>query len=266
VKKVIASFYATQRLQKRIVKHIPREVRDKDEKRPGCRGYMITKFHGMLLCASIMLRLGCLKAVDTEKNEQLHKDLVKKHVQQTQRIPGRFSSQIAQADYERVLFDRMQRHLHIHLPHEVKHLSERKSSRYDHCKVSHETQFYEDSDDYESELDASDSGDNMSEGTQDETFTVTSNTDVKLSGRFSYNIRIDRRSKRRNVNHKWVDRKKRLLNNSNPSTFIGKVLSDAHIKYCQQYKKPHFHAVRGRPLVPTEKGTRFLCILKFQFP
>jgi hypothetical protein len=60
-----------------------------------------------------MLRLGCLKAVDTEKNEQLHKDLVKKHVKQTQRIPGRFASQIAQADYERVLFDRMQRHLHI---------------------------------------------------------------------------------------------------------------------------------------------------------
>jgi hypothetical protein len=52
-----------------------------------------------------MLRLGCLKAVDTEKNEQLHKDLVEKHFKQTQRIPGRFSSQIAQADYERVLFD-----------------------------------------------------------------------------------------------------------------------------------------------------------------
>jgi hypothetical protein len=102
---VIASFYATQRLQKRIVKHIPREVRKKDDKREGCRGYMITKFHGMLLCASIMLRLGCLKAVDTEKNEQLHKDLVEKHFQQTQRIPERFSSQIAQADYERVLFD-----------------------------------------------------------------------------------------------------------------------------------------------------------------
>jgi hypothetical protein len=52
-----------------------------------------------------MLRLGCLKAVDTEKNEQLHKDLVEKHFQQTQCIPERFSSQIAQADYERVLFD-----------------------------------------------------------------------------------------------------------------------------------------------------------------
>jgi hypothetical protein len=81
----------------------------------------------------------------------------------------------------------------------------------------------------------------MSEGTQDETFAVTSDTDIKLSGRFSYNIRIDRRTKRRTVDHKWVDRKKILLYNSNPSTFIGKVLSDAHIKYCQQYKKPHLN-------------------------
>ena len=141
---------------------------------------------------------------------------------------------------QKVLFDRMQRHLHIHLPHEVKHLSEGKSSRYDHCKVSHDTQFYQDSES-ESESDSSDLCDDMSEGTQDETFAGTLEADIKLSGRFSYNIRIDRRTKRRTVDHKWVDRKKRILNNSIPSTFIGKVLSDAHMKYCQQYKEPHLN-------------------------
>jgi hypothetical protein len=40
------------------------------------------------------------------------------------------------------------------------------------------------------------------------------------------------------VGHKWHSAKKQKLNNSHPSEFIGKVLSDAHMKYCQQYKKP----------------------------
>jgi hypothetical protein len=150
---VLASFYATQRLQKRIVKHIPREVHAKDDKREGCRRYMITKFHGMLLCVSIMLRLGCLKAVDTEKNEQLHKDFVKKHYQQTQRIQGRYCTQTAKGYYEAVLLDRMQRHLHTYLPDDPKHLSEKKRSRYERSRVAHDGQFYGDS-----ENDSSDDG------------------------------------------------------------------------------------------------------------
>jgi hypothetical protein len=107
---------------------------------------------------------------------------------------------------------RCKRHLHIHLPEEVKHLSEKNSSRYDHCKVSHETQLYEDWDNSEDESGGSDLDDNMS---RDEAFA-----NVKLSGRFSYNIRIDR-SKRKNVIHKWHNRKRRLACSVNHDNYYG---------------------------------------------
>ena len=243
---VLASFYATQRLQSRIIKHIPREERKKDEKREGSRGYMITKFHGMLLVASIMLRLGCLKAVDTAKNEQLHKDFVKNHYQQTQRIPGRFCTQIASGDYERLLLEKMQRHIQSFLPDEVKHLSEKKA-RHVHQHVNHNDQFFEESDDEDSceeegaeeeeEEEEEEAKDGEEEGTATlATFGSEHLDDVELSGRFTYNIRLDR-FQRRDVSHKWTSTKRRKLDNSNPSSFIGKVLSDYHLKYCRQYKK-----------------------------
>ena len=233
-KDVLASFYATQRLQNRIVKHIPREVRDKDEKREGSRGYMITKFHGMLMAASIMLRLGCLKAVDTEKNEQLHKDFVKNHYQQTQRIQSRFCSQVAAGDYERLLLDKMQRHLQDYLPDAVKHLSERKS-RHVHQSVSNEEQYYTDSDE-ESVTNSDESSCDSYHPENMSTLDMDTLPSIKLRGRFTCNIRIDR-MKRRHVTHQWASYKKRNLTSYNPSSLIGKCLSDFHIKYCSQYRK-----------------------------
>jgi hypothetical protein len=238
-KDALASFYAKQRLQNRIVKHIPREARDKDEKREGSRGYMITKFHGMLLAASIMLCLGCLKAVDTEKNEQLHKDFVKNHYQQTHRIQSRFCSQIAVGDYERLLLDKMQRYLQDYLPDEVKHLSERKS-RHVHQTVSNEEQYYTDSDEEpttigedDDESDCDSYGPEIMSTLEMETLPSIK---LRLRGRFTYNIRIDR-FQRRHITHQWTSYKKRNLSAYNPSSLIGKCLSDYHIKYCRQYRK-----------------------------
>lgn len=72
-KDIEASFKATQRLQKRIYKLIPRDEREKIDKRAGCRGWKITKFHVMLYMAGIMLKFGCLKGVDSGGNERHHK-------------------------------------------------------------------------------------------------------------------------------------------------------------------------------------------------
>jgi hypothetical protein len=83
-KDVKASYYATQRLQKRIIKHIPREKRAKTEKRAGIERYGICKFHGMTYAAAIlMLKVGCLLCVDDGKNEFLHKLFIKSHYNTT---------------------------------------------------------------------------------------------------------------------------------------------------------------------------------------
>jgi hypothetical protein len=110
-------------LQKRIIKHIPREKRAKTEKRAGIEGYGICKFHGMTYAAAIMLKVGCLLCVDAGKNEFLHKLFIKSHYNQTQRIADRFASQTAQGEYERVLLEKMDRHMMKYLPEEVRHIT-----------------------------------------------------------------------------------------------------------------------------------------------
>jgi hypothetical protein len=100
-KDVKASYYATQRLQKHIIKHIPREKRAKTEKRAGIEGYGICKFHGMTYAAAIMLKVGCLLCVDD--GYFLLKLFIKSDYNQTRRIQDRFAAQTAQGEYERVL-------------------------------------------------------------------------------------------------------------------------------------------------------------------
>jgi hypothetical protein len=94
----------------------------------------------------------------------------------------------------------MQRHLHTYLPDDLKHLSEKKRSRYEHSPVAHNSQFY-----CESEDDTSNDGesdDSSSTSSNSETFVTIDETNIKLSGRFTYNIHIDRH-RRRDVDHKW---------------------------------------------------------------
>ena len=91
-----ASFYATQRLQKRIYNLLPREERDKDGNRPGQRGYKISKWHFMNFIVGICLKFGCMMQVDSGPNERHHKELFKFHSKRTQRRSAQYSSQIAQ--------------------------------------------------------------------------------------------------------------------------------------------------------------------------
>jgi hypothetical protein len=152
-KDVKASYYATQRLQKRIIKHIPREKRAKTEKRAGIEGYGICKFHGMTYAAAIMLKVGCLLCVDAGKNEFLHKLFIKSHYNQTQRIQDRFAAQMAQGEYERVLLEKMDRHMMKYLPEEVRHITAKR--RKHQTERKYDNQFYYDSDSENSEDDSS---------------------------------------------------------------------------------------------------------------
>jgi hypothetical protein len=127
-------------LQKRIIKHIPREKRAKTEKRAGIEGYGICKFHGMTYAAAIMLKVGCLLCVDAGKNEFLHKLFIKSHYNQTQRIQDRFAAQTAQGEYERVLLEKMDRHMMKYLPEEVRHITAKR--RQHQMERKYDNQFY----------------------------------------------------------------------------------------------------------------------------
>jgi hypothetical protein len=128
----------------------------------------------------------------------------------------------------------MQRHLQDYLPDAVKHLSERKS-RHVHQTVSNEEQYYTDSDE-ESVTNSDESSCDSYHPENMSTLDMDTLPSIKLRGRFTCNIRIDR-MKRRHVTHQWTSYKKRNLRFYNPSSLIGKCLSDFHIKYCSQYRK-----------------------------
>jgi hypothetical protein len=132
----------------------------------------------------------------------------------------------------------MQRYLQDYLPDEVKHLSERKW-RHLHQTVSNEQQYYTDSDEEPTIIgEEEDESDWDSDGPEImSTLEMETLPSIKLRGRFTYyNIRIDR-FQRRQVTHQWTSYKKRNLSSYNPSSLIGKCLSDFHIKYCRQYRK-----------------------------
>ena len=251
-KDVKASYYATQRLQKRIIKHIPREKRAKTEKRAGIEGYGICKFHGMTYAAAIMLKVGCLLCVDAGKNEFLHKLFIKSHYNQTQRIADRFASQTAQGEYERVLLEKMDRHMMKYLPEEVRHITAKR--RQHQMERKYDNQFYHDSDSENSEDDDSSSLDGESVSQSSECVGVDvgdgSNVgnlhpvrDYTVRGRFFYNIALDSRQTR-TTTHKWAWKARNNIHHCNPHSLVGKVLSDFHLKYCLQYNVQHRSQLR----------------------
>jgi hypothetical protein len=103
-------------LQKRIYKNIPRAEREKDGGRGGARGWRITKWHIMMYMTGLALKFGCLKAVDSSPNEKNHKFFLKYHYNCTQKQSSKFSSQVAQGEYERMLLEKVRDHIESFLP------------------------------------------------------------------------------------------------------------------------------------------------------
>jgi hypothetical protein len=94
----------------------------------------------MTYAAAIMLKVGCLLCVDAGKNEFLHKLFIKSHYNQTQRIQDRFAAQTAQGEYERVLLEKMDRHMMKYLPEEVRHITAKR--RQHQMERKYDNQFY----------------------------------------------------------------------------------------------------------------------------
>jgi hypothetical protein len=223
-KDVEASFQATQRLQKRMYKLLPREQKKKTDKVAGCRGWKISKFHVMVYMSGIMLKYGCLKGVDSGPNERHHKGFIKQHYKRTQKISSKFASQIAQGEYERQLLEKARLVIQKFVPEELRKLTE--DSSYEHSQGTYERQLYD------SQLDDDDNE-------RYNTLAHELNVSDSLVGRGAYSLTISLdESRRRNVSHKWKYGAKNI-GRFLPNSMVGKVLSDYHIKYCEQYCEPH---------------------------
>jgi hypothetical protein len=137
----------------------------------------------------------------------------------TQRISSKFSSQLAQNDFDRVVIDRVFDHIKLHCSK-------------DHSSMDHKGRivenYYEDS-----ESDDSDSDDEVEDIDTNGNLVST----FKLRGLYEMNVTIDNR-KRITATHKWRDPSMKVLG-INPNTFISKTVSDASIKYATNYKEAH---------------------------
>lgn len=217
------SFNASQRLQKRIYTCIPREERAKDGSRGGARGWKITKWHIMLYMSGIALKFGCLKAVDSGPNERNHKDFLKYHFERTQKQAAKFSTQIAQGEYERMLLEKVRITIQSFLPEPLAALTE-PSTTYKYSKTTFERQFFpEEWDDDDNDM----YNVPMSDATQIAPSEATGCYMLNLS------IGSDRRV---TVSHKWKYGKKNQEGKFLPNVMMGKVISDCHLKYCFQYE------------------------------
>lgn len=227
---VEASYEATQRLQQRVFQLIPREERSKDDKNPGSMGWKITKFHVMLYMAGIMLKFGCLKGVDSGPNEKNHKGLFKEHYGRTQKRSSTFASQIACGEYERMLLEKAKLHIERLLPDEVRDVI--RQSRYEYSQTTYERQHYDP---------ILDDDDNPVYNVPfDET---NAPPECQCSGNYSLVIKLQE-DRRRLVSHKWKYAVKNYSDRFSPNPLMSKVLSDYHLKYCQQYSQTHHNELQ----------------------
>jgi hypothetical protein len=112
------SFHATQILQKQIFNVIPGENVRTMTREPdvACRRSKITKFHLMNYIVGIVLKFRCMRNADSGPSERHHKDLFKYHYDRTQKRSNKFSSQIADGEYEPLLVDKAALHIECFVP------------------------------------------------------------------------------------------------------------------------------------------------------
>ena len=169
------------------------------------------------------LKFGCLKAVDSGPNERNHKDFLKYHFERTQKQAAKFSTQIAQGEYERMLLEKVRITIQSFLPEPLAALTE-PSTKYKYSKTTFERQFFpEEWDD--------DDNDMYNVPMSDATPIAPS----EATGCYMLNLSIGS-DRRVTVSHKWKYGKKNHEGKFLPNVMMGKVISDCHLKYCSQYE------------------------------
>ena len=185
-------------LQLRIMRDIPREFREPEGKIPGSKGWTIPKFHSMQSVSKFCLKFGCSKCYDSSANEKNHKYFVKKPGDRTQHIASRFSSQLAQCDFNRLVIERSYDYIKKFCSRDHNPVVARSSN------VRVPTQQYDDSD---VEEDDEEHANEVSAGEHVIGDAVVTN----LGGQCDIDIVIDARTKRLTVTHKWKSPLKRAL-------------------------------------------------------
>ncbi|MGA0401410.1 MAG: hypothetical protein ACO3PX_15705, partial [bacterium] len=208
-------------LQQRIMKHIPRQAKDRVGHNPGSKGWRIVKFKAMSFMTALNLKFGCAKCYDTGPNENNHKRFVKGNAKLTQRIASKFSTQLARNDFDRVVIGMVY--------DAISQYCSKDHKSYESGVVSGvHRQYYDDSD----EDDHSDESDDDDEDrhNNDHSLIRRINRGIEgLTGMYNLCIDIDARM-RITVSHKWKERGQTLLG-IEPNTFLPKAIAELSCKY-----------------------------------
>jgi hypothetical protein len=123
------SAYATLRLMKRIMAHIPRKVKHAVGKTPGSNGWHILKFHGMWFIPFLVQKFGSVRGFDTDNNEKNHKVAVKGHIRYCNRQQSKFASQVAKNEHIRLTLEIALDAIERYIPESVRHLGKKLNVR-----------------------------------------------------------------------------------------------------------------------------------------
>ena len=123
------SAYATLRLMKRIIAHIPRKVKHAVGKTPGSNGWHILKFHGMWFIPFLVQKFGSVRGFDTDNNEKNHKVAVKGHIRYCNRQQSKFASQVAKNEHIRLTLEIALDAIERYIPESVRHLGKKLNVR-----------------------------------------------------------------------------------------------------------------------------------------
>eukprot|EP00956_Cyclotella_meneghiniana_P033618 scaffold97625_cov51-Cyclotella_meneghiniana.AAC.2 len=119
------SSYATLRLMKRIMVHLPRDIRKRVGSTPGSHGWHIVKFHAMWMMGYYVLKFGSARGFDTSNNEKNHKVLFKQHKDRTQKQSGKFVKQVAHNEHIHLTVNLAHEQMKCHYPSDISDLGEK---------------------------------------------------------------------------------------------------------------------------------------------
>lgn len=243
------SHQATQRLIRRILLHIPREERSRDGSFEGSFGWMIAKLHALLFAARSAEKFGCARTYCTSSNEHNHLRMVKDHVKRTQRIGSKFTCQVADNEYERVILQKASAHMHEFIPRDLAHLtvtdlkSEVVHYSYEQYSDSDDDEVEEDDDTSVNDAEIESTTDRLHKHDADADNSVIS-TDLShfdvgidanitdLSGTYDQVIEINHRG-RRTVRTKWRWEAKER-NSTATNDLVHFAISNYHVKTCEE--------------------------------
>ena len=270
---LVSAEEVTWDLQKRIMRDIPREPREKTEKRAGSNGWQIAKFHCISFFSRMCLKFGPGKCSDSGANENNHKKFVKGNAKLTQRISSKFASQLISNDYDRVVIDTVYAHI-------KRHCSQDHDGSASDVVTCNARQYYGDSDEeveeennaiYDEEVEE----DNNDNGVTNHPSQINEGV-ISLSGKYTLDMSIDSRGKT-TVTHAWKSPHRQMLAVA-PSPFVSKHISDMTLKYrtelglststkikCECYMNGVVKDFRYRAS-PYWKGSEWYDFASIQFP